>query len=118
MRKNLSATGPASPADVWELYRRPAAWPTWAPQILSVKCKDETIKAGTEGKVVGPFGFTVAFKILSVDEAARTWTWRVHAPLGIRLLLTHGVEPAEAGTRTTLVVDGPALIVIGYAPIA
>ena len=116
--KNLSATGPAQPADVWELYRRPANWASWSPQIRSVKCKDDVIRIGTTGKVVGPFGFTIDFVITAVDEESREWSWKVKAPLGIRLHLSHGVESSGGGTRTTLTVRGPAPIVLGYAPIA
>ena len=36
----------------------------------------------------------------------------------MRLVLHHGVEPDDGGTRSWLVTEGPALVVAPYTPIA
>ncbi|RIJ71305.1 SRPBCC family protein [Nakamurella silvestris] len=123
MRTHLSATGPADPDAVWDAYRRPARWPEWAPQITGVHCTDEVIRVGTSGRVTGPLWVSVGFEVTAVDEVARTWSWQVSAPCGIRLTLDHGVDWAghagePTGTRTGLTIDGPAVIVLGYRPVA
>jgi hypothetical protein len=59
----------------------------------------------------------VPFEVLTVDEVARTWSWRVQVGPA-RLVLQHGVEPAGDGTRSWLVTEGPALVVGPYTPVA
>ena len=76
------------------------------------------IVPGLRGVVIGPVGVQVPFEVLDVDEEAMTWTWRVHAVLA-ELTLEHSVAArAGGGCRTDLAVTGPALLVVGYAPLA
>ena len=76
------------------------------------------IAAGLKGVVVGPVGVQVPFEVLSVDEVAMTWTWRVRAVLA-ELTLEHSVAPQPGrGCRTDLTISGPAPLVLGYAPLA
>ena len=90
----------------------------------------EIIAAGGTGMVHGPCGVSVRFEIVEVDQDARRWNWRVKVA-GIAMTLGHSVSPQESGaggsastgtggggTITTLVIDGPAPVVVGYAPIA
>ncbi len=118
MRVTLSASGTADVATAWERYARPARWSTWSPQITGVSCADARIRPGSRGTVHGLFGLTVAFEVTAVDEPARRWSWRVRAPLGIRLTLAHAVLAAPGGSRTTLELRGPAPVVLAYAPVA
>lgn len=130
MRMTVRAAGPAAPDAVWDRYQRPDRWPEWSPQIRSVDYPGEIIAAGGTGVVHGPCGVSVRFEIDEVDQDARRWNWRVKVA-GIAMTLGHSVSPQESGagdsastgtggggTITTLVIDGPAPVVVGYAPIA
>jgi hypothetical protein len=118
VQRSLAVTGPASPDLVWARYVRPARWPGWSPQIRSVDYPLAELAPGTAGVVRGPCALAVPFEILAVDVQKRCWTWRVHPPVVGELTLVHGVEPAGNGTRTTLEVTGPALVVPAYLPVA
>jgi hypothetical protein len=114
----LTASGPVAPAAAWERYAVPAAWPTWAGHITSVEADGDRLREGLRGTVSGPLGLGVRFEVTAVDEAARTWSWDVRfGP--VELHLHHDVsERPGGGTVTGLVVDGPAPVVLGYAPVA
>lgn len=118
MHRSIAVTGPAPPDEVWARYVTPARWPTWSPQIRAVDYPHPELVAGTAGVVRGLFALAVPFEILSVDAAERCWTWRVRPPVVGVLTLRHGVEPAGPGTRSTLEVAGPAIVVPAYLPIA
>jgi hypothetical protein len=72
---------------------------------------------GLIGRVHGLFGVTADFEVLTVDEALRTWSWRVRSG-PVTLTLHHAVLGAAEGTRATLEIEGPALVVLPYAPVA
>jgi hypothetical protein len=114
----LHATGPEAPAEVWERYADPARWPDWAPQITGVDLPAPRLVAGVRGRVRGPVGVALPFVVDAVDEAARQWAWTVS--LGpVRLHLLHWVaEGPDGGSTTGLRMDGPAPVVLGYAPLA
>jgi hypothetical protein len=121
LRLRIEAAGPVPVAPVWERYEIPRLWPTWSPQLRSVELANgaERLAAGTTGRVHGPLGIWADFTVLSVDAAARRWSWLVRrGPLAVRL--EHAVEArvGEPGSRTTLVLHGPAPVVVGYLPIA
>lgn len=118
---NLRARGAADPATAWERYADPRLWSTWAPQIQRVSTDLVRLRTGGRGTVHAGLlahpTVPVAFEVLDVDEARRTWAWR--ARLGpIRLLLEHGVEAEGSGCATWLRVRGPAPVVLAYAPLA
>ena len=70
------------------------------------------------GTVHALLGVSVRFEVTEVDEARRRWAWLVRLPL-LTLRLEHTVEPWRAsGTRTGLVVEGPAPVVLAYVPVA
>ncbi len=117
MRRGTSATGPLPPPAVWERYARPSVWPSWSPQILRVECAQDRLTPGLTGRVHGLFGVKADFDVLTVDEQRRTWSWRA-ATGPITLTLHHAVLAAGDGTQTTLEIDGPALAVLPYAPVA
>lgn len=104
-----------APADlVWERYAVPARWPDWAPQIRRVECTAERLTAGATGRVHGPPGITISFRITEVDPARRLWAWSVRwGP--VRLRLRHGVERDGAAWLTA---RGPAPLVAAYLPVA
>ena len=114
----LHATGSVDPAEAWERYAVPARWPEWAPHITGVQLPVPRLTPGAEGRVRGPLGVSVPFRIEDVDEAARRWSWRVVVgPVAVRLL--HRVSPAPGGGATTgLRMTGPAPLLLGYAPLA
>ncbi|MGY1640281.1 SRPBCC family protein [Geodermatophilus sp. SYSU D00703] len=114
----LHATGSAPPAEVWERYAVPARWPEWAPQITGVELPVPRLAAGVHGRVRGPVGVMLPFTVDAVDEPARQWAWTVF--LGpVRLHLLHWVaEGPDGGSTTGLRIDGPAPLVLGYAPLA
>lgn len=112
--------GPRSADEVWERYAVPSLWSTWAPQIRRVEMDADRLRAGTQGRVVGPLVARVDFTVDSVDESARTWSWTVRpAPLGWpELHLAHGVTARGSGSETWLEVTGPLPVVLAYLPIA
>jgi hypothetical protein len=114
----LHATGPETSGEVWERYAVPARWPEWAPQITAVDVPAPRLVAGVRGRVRGPAGVVLPFVVDAVDEAARQWAWTVS--LGpVRLHLLHWVaEGPDGGSTTGLRLDGPAPLVLGYAPLA
>ena len=114
----IHQTGRADAATVRERYLHPRLWPTWAPQIVSVDCADESIRAGSTGVVHAVLGVRVPFEVTAVDPAAMRWSWVARLPLGIKLHLTHTVDAVAFGTTTGLGVTGPAPIVLGYLPVA
>ena len=118
MRTSVSARGPVTPDEAWERYADLDEWPRWAPQISGVQADRRRLEPGLTGTVRAAGVVHVPFEVLAVDEAARTWSWRVRVG-PVRLLLHHGVEPDGAGgTRSWLVTEGPALVVGPYTPIA
>ncbi|WP_127783011.1 SRPBCC family protein [Rhodococcus sp. X156] len=120
MRVTVSATGAATPDVVWDRYVRPARWPTWSPYIRRVDCTDEVLQAGTTGQVHGPTGLVGDFRVLVVEPAERTWSWRVRIRhLKMQLDLLHDVQQVpEGGTSSTLRIDGLVPVALSYAPIA
>ena len=117
MRRGVSASGALDPAAAWERYASPSVWPSWAPQIRRVECAQDRLAPGLTGRVHGLFGVTADFEVLSVDEMLRTWSWLVRSG-PVTLTRHHAVLAVEAGTQTTLEIDGPALVVLPYAPVA
>lgn len=121
MRLTHTVRGPLDAGTAWERYARPAQWPTWAPQITGVDTPAERLAPGLTGRVRGPLGVALPFEVLAVDEAARTWSWRLHVgPLAV--VLEHGVRPdgtgSGAGTATWVRIAAPAPLAVAYLPVA
>lgn len=117
MRRALRAVGAASPETAWLRYLHLSNWSQWAPQIRGVDAPADRLIPGLTGSVRGPLGVRVPFVVLTVDEAGRNWSWCVRVgPAQLRL--HHGVQPHPRGSATSLRVDGPAPLVLAYAPIA
>lgn len=108
----IEATGPSTARDMWEAYAEPARWHEWAPQIRAVRPL-ERISPGLRGEVEGLFGVRARFEVTDVDEVAERWTWRVQVGPAT-LTIAHEV----ADGRTSVEIDGPAPLVIAYAPVA
>jgi hypothetical protein len=117
VRRGLTATGVLGPHAVWERYATPSEWPSWAPQILRVECAQDRLAPGLTGRVHGLLGVSADFDVLTVDEERRTWSWRVRSG-PVTLTLHHAVLPVPPGSRTNLKVEGPAPVVLLYAPVA
>ncbi|MFD6419991.1 SRPBCC family protein [Streptomyces sp. NPDC060194] len=110
----LRVAGAADADEVWRRYVTPACWPSWSPQIRSVRTDGDRVRGGARGEVRGHLGVRARFVVDSVDEEARTWVWRVRVgPL--RMRLHHEVRPRPGGTLTTLRIDGAAPVVAAYA---
>lgn len=104
-----------SAAVAWERYARLELWPTWSPQLRRVDPPKARLVAGLAGRVHGPLGVSLDFVVEHVGE--RDWRWMLSRGR-LRLRLEHGVEATAAGSRTWLVLRGPAPLVLGYAPVA
>ncbi|MGW5733177.1 MULTISPECIES: SRPBCC family protein [Streptomyces] len=113
----MSAAGAASPETAWERYVNTALWPQWAPQIRAVDT-EPTLRAGMRGRIHPLAGPGVSFVVEAVDHQARTWQWRVR--MGpVKLRMWHAVLPRDVhGTITLLCAEGPAVVVLPYAPVA
>lgn len=134
MKRTVTASGPASPAEAWDRYAVPARWHEWAPPIVQVDTTGTRIVPGLAGVVHGVGGIRVNFLVEAVDEEARTWRWR--ARLGpLEIVLDHGVTAVTGthgshgthgthgtdgvgGSSTWLTVSGPPLAVLVYPEIA
>ncbi|MEJ2870030.1 SRPBCC family protein [Actinomycetospora sp. OC33-EN08] len=117
MRTTVAARGPLPADEAWERYADLDAWPRWAPQLTGVSAPSRRLVPGLEGVVRAVGVVRVPFHVLAVDEAARTWSWRVRVG-PVRLVLHHGVEAEGDGSRTWLVTEGPAVVVGPYTPVA
>jgi hypothetical protein len=114
IRREITVSGPQPPDEVWDRYVRPVRWPQWSPQITGVDYAPRRLVAGTKGLVRGPLRVPLPFEVLAVDEsdpARRLWRWRAGA-LGVH------VELEPGGSRTVLVLSGPAPVVVPYLPLA
>ena len=115
-----SVDGPRTPDEVWERYARPELWSEWAPQIRGVEVDVDRMVAGARGRVLGWVGVYADFVVDAWDDDLRRWSWTVKPrlsvpPVGLPVLrLRHGVRAAEGGSRAWLVVEGPAVLVVGY----
>lgn len=116
--RRLAVDGPAAVGLAWERYAEIAAWPTWSPQIVRVEADAERIARGVAGTVHAVGGLRVPFTITDVDLVARRWSWLVR--LGpLTMDLHHEVHAVPGrGSGTGLVLQGPALLLAGYAPVA
>ena len=117
MRRGVSATGALHPNAVWERYAtRPSGRPGHLRSAGSRAAQDR-LAPGLTGRVHGLFGVTADFEVLAVDDELRTWSWRVRSGPAT-LTLHHAVLEVAEGTQTTLEIEGPALVVLPYAPVA
>lgn len=115
--RRIEARGPAPAGEVWDRYATLARWPEWSPQISRVEASADRLALGVRGRVHIAGVLPVPFIVTSCRPEDRTWSWQVR--LGpVTLDLEHAVYAAGSGTRTTLSMAGPALVVLGYAPLA
>ena len=106
------ARGPASADAMWAAYADTSRWATWAPQIHRVAPLGP-LEEGMRGVVEGPFWARARFEVTSIDETAGRWTWRVWVGPA-HMTIDHEV----ADGVTAVVIEGPAPLVLAYAPIA
>ncbi|MCW2811544.1 MAG: hypothetical protein JWP61_2002 [Friedmanniella sp.] len=115
--RQLSATGPATPAAVWEAYADLDRWATWAPQISGVRAAGRRLVPGLTGTVLVRGGARVRFRVTDVDPVGHSWSWTVR--LGpVRMHLHHEVSPHPRGSWTGLRMRGAWPVVTAYAPLA
>jgi diadenosine tetraphosphatase ApaH/serine/threonine PP2A family protein phosphatase len=97
---------------MWAAYADTSRWITWAPHIRRVDPLG-SLEEGMRGVVRGPFGASARFEVTSVDAHEGRWTWKVRVGAA-RLTIDHEV----ADGRTSVDLDGPAPLVLAYAPVA
>lgn len=97
---------------MWAAYVDTSRWASWAPQIRRVEPLGP-IAVGSRGVVEGLLGVKVRFEVTRVDEAARRWSWRVRVGPA-HMTIDHEVDDGA----TAVVIEGPAPLVIAYAPVA
>jgi hypothetical protein len=115
--RTIRASGPASPQTCWQRYAELAQWSSWAPHILQVEAHEAVLRLGLTGVVRVVGGLRVPFTVTGVDEAAMVWSW-IARVAGLALTLTHRVDATAGGSATTTTMEGPAPLVLGYAPLA
>lgn len=113
---SLVAHGAAPPDLVWSRYAELDRWQDWSPQVRGVEADDRRLREGLRGTVIGPAGLRVPFRVEQVGE--RSWTWVVRPLPGSSVRLHHAVVGEAGGSATTLVLRGPAPLVVPYAPVA
>jgi len=104
----VESYGPAHPDEVWRRFTDPDAWAGWSPQVRSVETDGSVLAAGVTGRVHGPAGVAVDFRVTGLDAGLRTWSWSVgRGPATVRM--DHHVLPAPGGgSRALLRVHPPA----------
>ncbi|WP_432476700.1 SRPBCC family protein [Nocardioides sp. GXQ0305] len=113
----VDAEGPAAPEEVWRRYSHSSQWPTWAPQVSGASGTGDPVAAGDRGWVRGPFLLRVPFTVLDVQPDERRWTWRVGlGPASV--VMEHGVDALDVGSRAWVGIDVPAPVALPYAPLA
>lgn len=115
--RRLEARGPAPADEVWDRYATLARWPEWSPQISRVEASAERLALGVRGTVYAVGVLPLPFIVTACRPEERVWSWRIR--LGpVTLELDHAVYAAGSGSRTTLALAGPVLVVAAYAPLA
>ena len=115
--RRIEAAGPAPVEEVWDRYATLARWPEWSPQISRVEASADQLALGVRGTVYAVGVLPLAFTVTSCRPDDRTWNWQVR--IGpVVLELDHAVHPAGSGSRSTVSLSGPALVVTAYAPLA
>ncbi|MEO8477917.1 MAG: SRPBCC family protein [Actinomycetota bacterium] len=112
MRTRIQVRGPATAEAMWAAYADTSRWAAWAPQIRRVEPLGP-IAMGVRGEVEGVLGVKVRFEVTRFDETARRWTWRVRVGLA-HMTIDHEVDDGV----TAVVIEGPAPLVLAYAPVA
>ena len=115
--RRLEAVGTASAEVAWGRYLQIAAWPTWSPQIRRVRASGERLGVGVTGRVYLPGGLGLPFTITAVNAQARSWSWVVRLGL-VKLTLNHEVRAHARGSATSLVMEGPDVLLLAYTPLA
>ena len=115
--RRIEAAGPAPVEEVWDRYATLARWPEWSPQISRVEASADRLALGVRGTVYAVGVLPLTFTVTSCRPVDRTWSWQVR--IGpVVLELDHAVHPAGSGSRSTVSLSGPALVVTAYAPLA
>jgi hypothetical protein len=115
--RTIRARGSASPEIAWQRYVELAQWSSWAPHITGVEAEATYLRVGLTGVVRVVGGLGVPFTVTALDHPAMTWSWIARVG-SLALTFTHTVVPAVDGSTTTLAMEGPAVLVTGYIPLA
>lgn len=100
--------GPAHADEVWRRFTDPDTWPEWAHLIQDAEADEPVVVPGTRGRVHGPGGVAVDFRVTDVDPDLRSWSWAVGRGRAT-VRMDHHVLPAPGGgSRALLRVPGRA----------
>ena len=108
----VNAQGRASADDAWLRFTTPDSWHVWAPLIRDVEASDAVLRAGTNGRVLGPPGVAVDFEVTHVDPDLRSWSWRAGRGPATVHMDHHVVPAAGGGSRAFLRVPGRSAVVL------
>ena len=116
--RRIAVCGPAAPPVSWDRYADLGQWSTWAPQISGVDADARALQPGLTGQVRTSVGLSVPFVVTDVDargddvELDRLGrSDPAHPP-------PRRSPPDGTGARASLAIEGPALVVAAYAPLA
>lgn len=113
----VDASGAAPAADVWRRYTHSSLWSSWAPQVSGVSGTGDPVVRGDRGWVHGPLLVRVPFTVIDVVPSELRWSWRVGlGPAAV--VMEHGVEALDVGSRAWVRIDAPRLLVLPYVPFA
>ncbi len=106
----------APPAVVWSVLEDVERWPDWTPSIESV-VRQETgaFGVGSTAKVKAK-GFPESVLRVMEFTNGRSFAWEGPGGPGLRVIMSHAVEPAGGGSRVTLSIipAGPSALFVGW----
>jgi hypothetical protein len=115
--RRIEARGPVPAEEVWDRYATLARWPEWSPQISRVEASADRLALGVRGTVYVGGVLPLRFTVTSCRSEDRTWSWQVRWDRSPSTSTTPCTGRGP-GSRSTLSLSGPALLVAAYAPLA
>jgi uncharacterized protein YndB with AHSA1/START domain len=103
----------APPDVVWRVTEDVERWPEWTPTLTSVTRLDEApFGPGSIARIKQP-GQPEAEWVVTVFEPGQRFEWETRRP-GLRMVATHEISPAGAGTKNVLRVEakGPVAVLL------
>src|SRR5215218_8712666 len=90
---SITAEIEAPPEHVWAIMRDIERWPEWTPTVTSIQRLDPgPLVVGSRARVRQPKLPPADWRVTSLNEANRTFTWITRGP-GVQVIARHSVEP-------------------------